>query len=196
MEEKKTLLFLAEGFETMEFSVFVDVMGWARTNFDYKLPVETCGFTKEVNATFDVPVIVDKTIDEIDVNDYAALAFPGGFEEFNFYTSCADERFQELVRQFDAQGKPIASVCVASIILAQTGILKGRKATTYHLKGGRRQKQLAQYEGVEVINERIVVDGNVVTSYCPETAPDVAFQLLEMLTSPEDMLKVKTLMGY
>lgn len=196
MTEKKTLLFLAEGFETMEFSVFVDVMGWARTNFGWDLPVETVGFTKVVNATFDVPVIVDKTIDQVDVNDYAAIAFPGGFEEFNFYTSCEDPRFQELVREFDKQGKPIASVCVASICLAAAGLLKGRKATTYHLKGGKRQKQLAQYEGVEVVNERVVVDGNIVSSYCPETAPDVAFQLLEMLTSKEDMLKVHELMGY
>ena len=38
---KKTLLFLAEGFETMEFSVFVDVLGWARNDFDYQLPLET-----------------------------------------------------------------------------------------------------------------------------------------------------------
>lgn len=87
-------------------------------------------------------------------------------------------------------------MCVASICLAAAGLLKGRKATTYHLKGGKRQKQLAQYEGVEVVNERVVVDGNIVSSYCPETAPDVAFQLLEMLTSKEDMLKVHELMGY
>ena len=84
---------------------------------------------------------------------------------------------------------------MASIILGQAGILKGRKATTYHLKNGRRQKQLAQYD-VDVVNERIVVDKNVISSYCPETAPDVAFKLLEMLTSPEEALKVKTLMGY
>ena len=177
---KKTLLFLAEGFETMEFSVFVDVLGWARNDFDYQLPLETCGFTKTVNATFNVPVIVDKTIDEINVDDYEALAFPGGFANYNFYESCSDERLLSLIRAFDEKGKIIASICVASIILGQAGILKGR---------------MAQYE-VDVVNERIVVDKNVISSYCPETAPDVAFKLLEMLTSPEEALKVKTLMGY
>ena len=192
---KKTLLILAEGFETMEFSVFVDVLGWARNDFDYQLPLETCGFTKTVNATFNVPVIVDKTIDEINVDDYEALAFPGGFANYNFYESCSDERLLNLIRAFDEKGKIIASICVASIILGQAGILKGRKATTYHLKNGRRQKQLAQYD-VDVVNERIVVDKNVISSYCPETAPDVAFKLLEMLTSLEEALKVKTLMGY
>ena len=44
----KILLFLAKGFETMEFSVFVDVMGWARNDYQYDLPVVTCGFKKQV----------------------------------------------------------------------------------------------------------------------------------------------------
>ena len=37
----KILLFLAKGFETMEFSVFVDVMGWARNDYQYDVPVVT-----------------------------------------------------------------------------------------------------------------------------------------------------------
>jgi protein deglycase len=47
-----------------------------------------------------------------------------------------------------------------------------------------------------VVNERIVVDDNLITSYCPETAADVAFTLLEKLTSTEQMLIVKNAMGY
>ena len=60
----KTLLFLAKGFETMEFSVFVDILGWARNDFGYDVPVVTCGFQRQVISTFNIPVIVDKTIDE------------------------------------------------------------------------------------------------------------------------------------
>ncbi|MBE5842847.1 MAG: protease [Butyrivibrio sp.] len=39
----KVLLFLAKGFETMEASVFVDVMGWARNDFGCDINVVTCG---------------------------------------------------------------------------------------------------------------------------------------------------------
>ena len=46
------------------------------------------------------------------------------------------------------------------------------------------------------MNERIVVDGNIITSYCPETAPSVAFELLKMLTSEEDMSVIKKAMGF
>lgn len=191
----KILLLLAKGFETMEFSVFVDVFGWARNDYRCDIDVVTCGFSKTVTSTFNVPVIVDRLIDEINADDYDALAIPGGFEEFGFYEEAYDEKFLDLIRAFDKKRKPIASVCVAALALGKSGILKGRNATTYHLHGGDRQKQLAQF-GVNVVDKPIVVDDNVITSYCPETAPGVAFKLLEKLTSAEQMQIVKEAMGF
>jgi 4-methyl-5(b-hydroxyethyl)-thiazole monophosphate biosynthesis len=73
--------------------------------------------------------------------------------------------------------------------------LKNRKATTYHLRDGYRQKQLAEFL-VNVVNQPIVIDKNIVTSFCPETAPGVAFKLLELLTSKEQMEVVKKAMGF
>lgn len=191
----KVLVFLAKGFETMEFSVFVDVMGWARNDYDYEIDVVTGGFKKQVVSTFNVPVLVDKTIDEICVDDYDALAIPGGFEEFGFYDEAYDISFLNLIREFDAKGKIIATICVAALPVGKSGVLKNRKATTYHLKDGQRQKQLSEFD-VNVVNEPIVVDRNIITSYCPETAPHVAFKLLEMLISKEHMEVVKLAMGF
>ncbi|MCC0662279.1 MULTISPECIES: DJ-1/PfpI family protein [unclassified Clostridioides] len=191
----KVLVFLAKGFETMEFSVFVDVMGWARNDYDYDIDVVTGGFKKQVVSTFNVPVLVDKTIDEICVDDYDALAIPGGFEEFGFYDEAYDTSFLNLIREFDTKEKIIATICVAALPVGKSGVLKNRKATTYHLKDGQRQKQLSEFD-VNVVNEPIVVDRNIITSYCPETAPHVAFKLLEMLTSKEHMEVVKLAMGF
>ena len=191
----KTLVFLLKGFETMEFSVFVDVLGWARNDFGYDVPVVTGGFQEKVVSTFNIPVLVDKTIDSISVDDFDALAIPGGFEEFGFYEEAYDERFLNLIREFDARGKIIATICVAALPVGKSGVLKGRKATTYHLRDAYRQKQLKEFQ-VDVVNEPIVVDKNIITSYCPETAPGVAFKLLEMLTSTEEMEQVKQAMGF
>ena len=191
----KILLFLLKGFETMEFSVFVDVLGWARNDFGYDVPVVTCGFQEKVISTFNIPVLVDKTIDDISVDDYDALAIPGGFEEFGFYEEAYDERFLNLIREFDKRGKIIATICVAALPVGKSGVLTERKATTYHLRDAYRQKQLKEFH-VDVVNEPIVVDKNIITSYCPETAPSVAFQLLEMLTSTEEMELVKQAMGF
>lgn len=191
----KILLLCAKGFETMEFSVFIDVIGWARNGFGYPVQVDTCGFRKTVVSTFWVPIIVDQFISDIRVEDYDALAIPGGFEEYGFYEEAYDNQFLEIIREFDRQNKIIASICVAALAIGKSGVLNGRSATTYHLKNAYRQKQLAEF-GVNVINEPIVVDQNIITSYCPETAPGVAFKLLERLVGEDKMLVVKESMGY
>jgi len=193
--KKKVLVFLAKGFETMEFSVFIDVLGWARNDYGHNLFVDTCGFSNKVISTFNIPVIVDKTIGEINVDEYEALAIPGGFGEFGFYEETYDERFLELVKEFDAKGKIIAAICSAALPLGKSGILKNRKATTYHLQNAYWQNKLREF-GVNVVNEPIVIDSNIITSYCPETAPKVAFELLKMLTSEKEMAVIKEAMGF
>jgi len=195
MEKKKVLVFLAKAFETMEFSAFIDILGWARVDYGHNLLVDTCGFTDKVISTFNITVIVDKTIGEVNVDEYDALAIPGGFGEFGFYEEAYDERFLKLIREFDAKGKIIATVCSGAFPVGKSGVLKNRKATTYHLKDGYWQNKLKEF-GVNVVNEPMVVDGNIITSYCPETAPNVAFELLKMLTSEKDMEVVKKAMGF
>ncbi len=195
MQKKNVLVFLPKAFEIMEFSVFIDILGWARVDYGHNLSVRTCGFTEKVISTFNVPVVVDKTIGEINVDEYDALAIPGGFREFGFYDEAYDERFLELIRKFNVKGKIIATICSAAFPLAKSGILTNRRATTYHLRDGYWQKKLKEF-GVNVVNEPIVVDGNIITSYCPQTGPAVAFELLKMLTSQEEMVVVKKAMGF
>jgi len=191
----KILLLCAKAFETIEFSAFIDVMGWATQDFQCDITVDMCGFQRTVISTFGVPITMDVLIDDVQLEDYDALAIPGGFREFGFNEEAFDRRTLELIRKFNANNKPIATVCVAAFALAESGILKGRNATTYHLDDGTCQRELAQY-GINVINEPVVIDRNIITSYCPQTAPEVAFRLLEMLTSTEKMQKVKKAMGY
>lgn len=191
----KILLFLAKGFETMEASGFIDVIGWARNDYHYDIEVVTCGFQKTVISAFGVPVTVDVLSEDICVDEYDALAIPGGFEEFGFYEEAFSEKLCDIIIKFNCQHKLIATVCVAALALAHSGILTEKKATTYHLNNGIRQKQLAEY-GVEVVNEPIVKTDNIVTSYCPQTAPDVAFILLEYLIGTEKMHIVKSAMGF
>lgn len=191
----KILLFLAKGFETMEASVFIDVMGWARNDYHYDVEVVTCGFQKTVTSAFGVPVTVDVLLEDACAEDYDALAIPGGFEEFGFFEEAFSEKLSGLINQFNCQHKVIATVCVAAFVLAHSGILTGKRATTYHLNNGIRQKQLAEY-GVEIVNDPVVKTDNIITSYCPQTAPDVAFTLLEYLVGTEKMSVVKAAMGF
>lgn len=124
------------------------------------------------------------------------MAIPGGFEEAGFYEYGYTEKVLDLVRAFNRAGKIIAAICVGGLIVGKSGVLKGRKGTTYNLNNGLRQKQLAEF-GVDVISDQpIVVDDNIITSFNPSTAFDVAFRLLELLTSKENCDHVKRLMGF
>lgn len=124
------------------------------------------------------------------------MAVPGGFEEYGFYEEAYDEKFLELIREFDKKGKYIASICVGALPIGKSGVLKNRVATTYHLNDGYRQKQLAEF-GVNVLHDqRIVVDKNIITSFCPETAAEVAFELLSCFVGSEKANAVAKAMGY
>ena len=191
----KLFVFLAKGFETIEFSAFIDVMGWAKTDFDCKIDVVTCGLNQKVISSFNVPVLVDKVMDEVSADGYDALAIPGGFEEFGFYEEAYNEQLLELIRLFDSQKKWIATVCVRALPVGESGGLNGRKVTTYHLRGAHKQKVLQGF-GATIVNSPIVVDDNIITSYCPQTSYGVALLLLEKLTSHKEMVLVKDAMGF
>lgn len=193
---KKVCLLLPNGFEAVEASVFIDVLGWNQITGDGTTEVITVGTRDKLKCTWNFLVTPEMHISELRVEDFDALAIPGGFEEANFYEDAFREDVLNVVREFNDQGKPIATICVAALILGKSGILEGRKATTYNLSNGHRQKQLADFKADVIADEPIVVDKNIITSFNPSTSFDVAFKLLEVLTSEENCNNIKRLMGF
>jgi 4-methyl-5(b-hydroxyethyl)-thiazole monophosphate biosynthesis len=192
---KKVLLFLPQGFEEYEASVFTDVFGWSRVYGSEPVDLITTGLRSEVKCTWNFTVKLEIEFDQIKVGDFDALAIPGGFEKAGFYEDVYDERFLNLIREFDKEGKIIASVCAAAMPIGKSGVLKNRKATTYDLVDGLRRIQLSEF-GAIVVDERVVVDKNIITSTGPATGLDVSFLLLEMLTSRENVDLVKKYMRF
>ncbi|MEH6854060.1 DJ-1/PfpI family protein [Priestia megaterium] len=192
---KKILLLLANGFEALEASVFTDVFGWNKFEGDGTTELITAGLHPKLTCTWNFTVIPEMLVSDINVKEFDALAIPGGFEEANFYEDAYDERFLQVIREFHEAGKPIASVCVAALSLGKSGILEGKKATTYNHPTSIRRAQLREF-GVLVQDDYIVVDHNIITSSNPSTGFDVAFLLLEKLTSLENVQQVKNLMGF
>jgi len=190
---KKVLLLLADGFEIYEASVFIDVIGWNLVEGDNSTQLFSCGLRKEIKSSFNQRFIVDYLIDEIDISAFEALAVPGGFEVFGFYNDAYNEQFLSLIRGFKTQNKFIASVCVGALPLGKSGVLKGKTATTYN--NPIRREALHGF-GVEVINQPIVTDDKMITSWNPSTAVDVALLLLEHLTTKANADKVRRLMGF
>lgn len=190
---KKVLLLLADGFETFEASVFIDVMGWNLVEGDKSTELFTCGLRKEIKSSFNQRFIVDYTIGEIDINSFDALAIPGGFEIYGFYNDAYDDTFLDLIRAFKSNNKIIASICVGALPIGKSGILKDKNGTVYN--SPIRREALKGF-GVNVLHQPIVMDDRVITSWNPSTAIDVALLLLEHLTTKDNANKIRQLMGF
>jgi protease I len=73
------------------------------------------------------PLPVDTTVEQVAEPDFDALVIPGGYAPDKLRRS---EAVLELVRAFDAAGKPIAFICHAGWVPISAKILKGRRATS------------------------------------------------------------------
>jgi len=187
---------LPDGFEVFEGAAFIDVLGWANEFGTEPIEMITAGVSKELRCTFGgFKITPDTILDELDLSRFDAVAIPGGFETAGFYKEAFSEPVLKALREFNDLGKPIASICVGALPVAKSGALNGRRATTYHLSDGIRRYQLSEL-GAEVLDEPIVVDGNITTSTSPATAVEVAFRLVESLTSKDNANEIRRLMGF
>ncbi|RJE85112.1 DJ-1/PfpI family protein [Paenibacillus sp. 1011MAR3C5] len=189
-------LLLPNGFEAVEASVFTDVLGWNREEGDGSTEVVTVGTRKRLACTWNFTVLPEKLLVDVNVDECDALALPGGFETAGFYEDAFREDVLAFIREFDRQGKWISSICVAALMIGKSGVLEGRRATTYNLNNRKRQLMLKEMGALVVPDERIVVDRNIITSFNPSTAFDVAFMLLEKLTNADNANEVRGLMGF
>jgi protease I len=104
---------------------------------------------------------VDLTLDQADPAEYDGLLIPGGFVNPDLMRQSAGAR--AFVRAFGESGKPIASLCHGPWVLASSGLLEGRRLTSWP---GLRDDLVNA--GATWLNEPLVHDGNLVTSRGPQ----------------------------
>jgi len=191
MKPDKILLFAPRGFEDLEVASFTDIIGWTRVLKEVKsLDLVITGFERTIPSKHGLSIMAHALFDEIRAEDYTALIIPGGFNDSG-YTEVYDERVYRLIRDIYAGGGIIVAMCVAAMAVARAGILKGRRATTYTQSTRHDNLQVLRECGAVPATERIVVSERIITNRGPDTAVEVAFQLLEMLSGKDDMGKVK-----
>lgn len=192
---KRVLMLLANGVEPLEMAAFTDVLGWANLLGDQPVELVNAGLRAKIVTTFGLTLIPGFLLSDLDVSRFDALALPGGFEPAGFYEEALSEPFLSTIRHFVETGKPVASVCVSSICLGVAGVLRDRSATTYHQEGGKRKNQLVE-TGARFVDRPVVVDDHIITSSGPGTATEVAFVLLEQITSVENAALIRQKMRF
>jgi protease I len=117
---------------------------------------------------------VDRKVSEASVDDYDGLVLPGG--TVNPDKLRMDDSAVSFVRDFVGSGKPVAAICHGPWTLVEAGVAAGRKVTSYpSIRTDLRNA------GAHVVDEEVVVDGNLVTSRSPSDLPAFCATILKQL---------------
>ena len=119
-------------------------------------------------------VSVDMLVGDVAESDFDGLLLPGG--QMNPDILRMEPKVIDAIRAFDAAGKPIAAICHAPWLLAEAGLLEGRTVTGWPSI----RTDLAN-AGAAVVDEEVVVDGNLITSRKPDDIPAFTNALLAAL---------------
>jgi protease I len=116
---------------------------------------------------------VDRTVDDVSVDDYDALVIPGGVG--NPDTMRMNEDALRFVREFSESGKPMAVICHAPWMLVEADVVRGRRLTSFWSI-----KTDVKNAGGNWVDEEVMVDGNLVTSRHPDDIPAFNREILEL----------------
>jgi 4-methyl-5(b-hydroxyethyl)-thiazole monophosphate biosynthesis len=164
---ERILVPLAEGFEEIEAITIVDVLRRAGED------VATAGLEPgPCTGSHGISVNPDCRIEDVDPAALRMVVLPGGMP--GAATLRDDPRVMKLLQAASAKGAFTAAICAAPIALAKAGLHTGRRVTSYPGFG----KDLA---GGTYVEDRVVVDGKVVTSRGPGTAIEFALTLVRLL---------------
>lgn len=106
----------------------------------------------------------DIRLDAVRMEEYDALLLPGGVA--NPDTLRMEEDALKIIRAFFDQNKPVAAICHGPWLLAEADVVSGRTLTSWpSIRTDLRNA------GAEVVDERVVVDGNLITSRKPDDIP-------------------------
>ncbi len=168
-------LFLAEGFEEIEALCPLDLLRRAGVK------VMTVGVgAKVVRGSHHIETIADITTFEADrlleKNPIDMVILPGGMP--GTLNLQKDPTVNLFLDRAVSEGKPIAAICAAPLILGERGLLNGRRATCFP---GFEDK----LAGAEVTGEKVVMDGPFITGKGMGAAFDFGLALVQTLVSRE-----------
>lgn len=162
-------ILLADGFEDMEALTPLDVL--RRANIDARL-VSLAGTT--VTSSHALTVTVDGLINGVSLPDCDMLVLPGGP---GVETLKASQPVLDLLTQANEQGKLVAAICAAPAILAELGLLRGRRAVSHPSC-----HEVLRKHGAHILEDTTVThDQHIITANAAGASLDFALKLVSML---------------
>jgi len=169
---ERILVPLAQGFEEIEAVTIVDVL--RRAGLEVTLASLAPG---TVLGAHGIPIVPDVDLGALDLSLFSMLVLPGG--QPGTRNLAADERILALARRLHAEGRRVAAICAAPLVLQRAGILRGLEVTSHPSVRGELTDARVRPE------PRVLRSGNVWTSQGAGTALEFALELVAELIGPE-----------
>lgn len=118
-------------------------------------------------------VNVDDRIENLNSADYEAIIFVGGVGASTYWNN---QTAHIIAKDTLANNKVLGAICIAPVILANAGVLNGRRATVWPSEKVKLETCGAMYTGANV-----EVDGNIVTANGPQSAEEFARAILKIV---------------
>ena len=164
---KNVVVPLAPGFEEIETITVVDILRRSGARVSIAGTVDGV-----IEGSRGVKLIADVSIDSIKSENFDLMILHGGQPGTDYLKN--DPRVSLLLKEMESKNKLIGAICAAPIILEENGILQKRRRTSHpSIKGS--------LSGDLYLENRVVVDHNIITSRSPGTAMEFSFKLVEIL---------------
>ena len=171
LENRRVAILTEEGFEQVELTSPKAALKDAGAIVHVISP--KAGKIKAWDKTnWGIEVDVDKQLDEVSPDDYDALMLPGGV--LNPDKLRQNKNAVAFVSAFLDEGKPVAAICHGPQMLIETGMIKGRKLTSYPSL----QTDLKN-AGANWVDEEVVVENGLITSRTPADLPAFNKKMVE-----------------
>lgn len=129
--------------------------------------------TAEATSMLGAKVKVDLDLAHVKANDYNAVVFVGGSGSSIYFN---DPIALNLAKVFTSHNKLVGAICIAPSILANAGILEGRRATAFPSEAGNLKSKKVSY-----LNQPVVQDGKIITASGPDAAEAFGETIVKML---------------
>jgi protease I len=118
---------------------------------------------------------VDTTLDQVSTEYYEAVVFVGGEGAEQYFD---DATALALANEMNDEGKTVAAICIAPVILANAGIIEGKDATVSSSMEGE-----LEAKGAVLVGQPVAVDGNIITGSGPSAAEEFAAEVVKALST-------------
>jgi len=171
-EGKKILLVIAQE-QFRDEECFVPKQLFEAAGVKVTVAAESAGTAKGMLGGTIKP---DIRVSDARVDDYDAIVIAGGSGSRKYLWD--NKALEKLVKEADARKKVVSAICISPVVLARTGVLKGKESTVF--KSPDTVSELEKY-GAVYLDRDVVVSGSVVTGRDPASANAFGKAVLEAL---------------